>query len=155
MRRQLVTLAAVAAALGAVAGSALGYWTSGGTGSGSTVTGSMQKVVLAQVTGDSPGTRLLPGSTGEVILRLSNPNTYAVKLVSVVQSGAIAVAGTGGCTAVNAGVTFTDQTGLAIIVPAGSSLVRLPGAAAMSTTSASGCQGATFAVPVTITVQQP
>jgi hypothetical protein len=51
-------------------------------------------------------------------------------------------------------VSFANQSGLNISVPNGSSLVHLPGAASMDATSSSGCQGATFSIPVTLGVQK-
>jgi len=40
-------------------------------------------------------------------------------------------------------------------VPAGANItVHIPGAVSMSTASASGCQGATFQVPVDVTVHR-
>jgi hypothetical protein len=144
---------AVVSGLGA--GTAYAYWTSSGTGSGSASSNSLQSVTVAAfVGGDAPASSLLPGgAAGEVILRLNNPNSFAVTLVSVVGNGAItADSSHSGCT--TTGVTFTNQTGLTASVPAGSSLVRLPGSASMSTASLSACQGATFHIPVTITVHK-
>ena len=146
-------LAIVAAAV--VAGAALAYWRSSGTGSGSGHAGTLQTVTVAAfVGGDAPHSYLLPGgSTADVILRVSNPNAYAVTLVSVVGNGTITPdAGHASCT--TTGVTFTNQTALSISIPAGSSLVDLPGSASMSAASSNGCQGATFSIPVAITVHK-
>jgi hypothetical protein len=58
-----------------------------------------------------------------------------------------------GCT--TTGVTFADQAGLnTAIAGSGTTLVHLPGAAAMSTASSNGCQGATFSIPVSISVRE-
>lgn len=116
----------------------------------------MATVTVAAISGETPGTALQPGSTGEVIVKVDNPNSYAVHLVSVVAAGVITVSGGSGCTLSNSGVAFTDQTGLSVPIPATTTqLVRLPGAVAMSTASVSGCQGATFNIPVTITAHTP
>jgi len=49
-------------------------------------------------------------------------------------------------------VSFTNQSGLSIDVPAnGQTTSTLSGAAAMSNASPDGCQGATFTIPVTLT----
>jgi hypothetical protein len=51
--------------------------------------------------------------------------------------------------------TFTSQTTLNKTIPASSTTtIDLKGAASMDTTSSDGCQGATFSIPVTITVQK-
>jgi hypothetical protein len=110
-------------------------------------------VTVAAATG-TPSTPLLPGGTGDVILNVNNPNAYAVTLVSVSGNGTItADGGHSGCT--TTGVTFNNQSGLTINIPASTTTaVDLPGAASMSTASLSACQGATFSIPVSITVHK-
>ena len=123
-----------------------------GQSAGSAVSASYLPVtVSALVGGDSPSTLLQPGSSADVILRIHNFNTKAVDIVSVVGNGAITVTGASG-TCTTSGVTFTDQTGLSISV-AGSTtvLIHLANAASMSTASQSGCQGATFLIPISAT----
>jgi hypothetical protein len=144
-----------ALAMGFGAGGAYAYWTSSGSGSGSGTTGTLQAVTVAAfVGGDTPTTAIVPGGSADVILRVSNPNAYAVTLISVSGNGTIAPdAGHTGCT--TTGVTFTNQTGLTTaIAAAGTTLVDLPAAAAMGSTSSNGCQGATFSIPVSITVHK-
>jgi hypothetical protein len=87
-------------------------------------------------------------------MRLTNPNTVSVQVVGVTANGTItADAGHAGCT--TTGVTFTPPSNPNITVPAsGSALVHLAAAASMSTASVSGCQGATFGIPVTVTVHR-
>jgi len=74
----------------------------------------MQAVTIAAIGGETPNTPLLPGSSGEVILKVDNPNpaNTSVHLVSVVAHGTISVSGGNGCTLANSGVTFADQTSL-------------------------------------------
>jgi D-arabinose 1-dehydrogenase-like Zn-dependent alcohol dehydrogenase len=61
--------------------------------------------------------------------------------------------GHAGCT--TTGVTFTNQTGFSSTIGAsGTTLVHLPNAASMDATSSSGCQGATFSIPVSITAHK-
>ena len=89
-------------------------------------------------------------------LEVNNPNAYAVTLVSVTGNGTITHdAGHSGCT--TTGVTFTDQTGLTKTIPASASnyQILLSGAVSMDSSSSNGCQGATFSIPVTITVHKP
>jgi len=149
-----VVLIAVVVGLGLTATAAYGYFGSGGSGAGSVGTGTMQAVALVADTG-TPTSPLYPGGTGDVVLRVHNPNPYRVTLVSVVESGAItADAAHTGCT--TTGVTFTAQSGLSQPIGAGATVsVDLPGAASMSASSSSGCQGATFSIPVMITVHEP
>ena len=134
-------------------GAAYAYLTGAGTGTGTAHTGTMQTVtVSALVGGDAPTSTLYPGGpAADVILRLNNPNSYSVKLTGVSGNGTItADASHSACT--TTGVTFTPPSSPSIAVPAGSSLVHLSGAASMSTASLNACQGATFTIPVTVTI---
>lgn len=154
MRRRILVLAISAMLLGLTGGVAYAYFTSSGSGTGSASTGTMQTVTVAASTG-SPTTPLIPEGSGDVALQVTNPNGFAVTLVSVTGSGGITVdGGHSGCDP--SVVTFTDQTGLTISIPADSTdwQVYLPGAASMSSAAANACQGATFSIPVTITVHK-
>lgn len=146
--------AIVALVLGLGAGAAFAYWTTGGSGSGFSSTGTLQAVTVAANTG-TPNTPLYPGGTGDVVLKATNPNTFAVTLVSVAANGGTITADAGHPSCTTTGVTFTTQTGLSINIPGGGTTqVDLPGAASMSTSSSNGCQGATFSIPVSITVHE-
>ena len=153
-RHRLVALPIALAATVVAAVAGVASWTAAGHGSGTASTGALQTVTVAAfVGGDAPSSQLLPGGTADVILRVNNPNTYAVTLVSV--SGNVSIMPDGShssCT--KTGVTFTNQTSLSINVPTGSSLIDLSGAASMDSTSSTGCQGATFSIPVAITVHK-
>jgi hypothetical protein len=150
----LAAITALAVCIGG--GAAYGYFTPTGSGTGAARTATMATVTLASITSETPNTLLEPGSTGEVIVKVTNPNSYTVHLVSVLASGTIGVSGGSGCTSGNSGVTFTNQPVLSIAIAASTTtLVRLAGAAAMSPSSANGCQGATFSIPVTIQVHTP
>lgn len=162
MRRLLprrAGLSVLTASVVAVAGAsaAFAYYTADGTGHASASTGSLQPVtVTALAGGDAPASLLVPGGpAAQVVLRVDNPNSFAVTLVSVT-GGPGAVTASGGLgTCTTTGVVFADQSGLAVPVGAsGTTLVRLPRAASMTSASDNGCQGATFSIPVTITVHQ-
>jgi hypothetical protein len=136
------------------AGAAYAYWTGTGSGAGSAVAATMQTVTVdAFVAGDSPGTTLIPGGTADVVLRVTNPNPYAVQIYSVTANGpAIADSAHPGCTVTGVtltgtGAPFTPAVDLAANTTA---LITLPGMAAMGTTSQSACQGSTFQLPVTL-----
>ncbi len=116
-------------------------------------TGTLVAVTLT--TTGSPSSALVPGGTADVVLGVHNPNAFSVTLVSVSGGPGSITADSGhpGCT--TTGVTFTDQTGLNIVVaPSGTTTVHLANAASMGSSSSTGCQGATFNIPVTITVHQ-
>ena len=153
-RRRLITVLAVVGVL-AAGGGAYAYFTSSGSGSGHGSTGTMSTVTLSATAG-SPSTPLYPGGSGDVSLEVNNPNSYPVTLVSVSGNGTI-MPDSGhlaGCT--TTGVTFSSQSGLSTNIPASTTNypVHLSGAVSMSTSSSNGCQGATFSIPVTITVDK-
>lgn len=130
---------------------AFGFFTTQGQGSGESGSGTMQPVtVSALVGGDVPSTTLRPGGTADVILRVSNPNSYAVTIVSVAGNGPMSASGGQG-TCTTSGVTFAGASGLAVSVAASATvLVRLAGAASMDAASPNGCQRATFSIPVAV-----
>lgn len=157
--RQGLKAAVLAASLIALgAGTAYAYWSSAVTGSGSAAAGGMQAIsVDALVAGDSPQATLVPGGTADVVLRLTNPNPYDVQVYRISPNGpAAADSAHPGCT--TTGVTFTGTAAPlspATFVGANSStLLTLPGSAAMDTTSLAACQGATFHLPVTAEVRK-
>lgn len=140
-------------ALVATGGIAYAAFTGSGSGTGQAHTGNMQTVtVQALVGGDTPSSKLYPGGpAADVVLRVNNPNSYSVKLFAIAGNGAITADGShSGCT--TTGVTFNPPSNPNITLPAGSSVVHLSGAASMSTASMNACQGATFSIPVTMTV---
>jgi hypothetical protein len=151
MKRSVVFLATVVAAV-AVAGAAFAYFASSGSGSGGGHSGTLSAPTIS-ASHATPTTALLPGGTADVTLELSNPNAVALTVTSVAANGTISVSGGSGCTAGNDGVSFTTQSGLSISVPAHAvnDVIDLPAAITMSSASASGCQGASFNVPVTVT----
>jgi hypothetical protein len=125
-------------------------WTANGTGSGYAKAQTAQPLTTVDVSATTTAT-LYPGATGDVNVRISNPNPYPVRVTSVAGNGTItACGGAGTCT--TTGVTYTNQNGLTIDVPAnGATTSTLNGAAQMSNASDNGCQGATFTIPVSLT----
>jgi|GEM_PF-1828131 len=156
--RALIVSGAVVA-LGLVAGPALAYFTAGGSGAASAGTTTLQPVTVSSAV---PASSLLPGTTADLALTVYNPNTTAVTVTGVSQAGGVSVAGGSGCTGDpswpgslgNSGVSALTRSSLGIAVAGGATVtVHVPGAS-MSTTSAAGCQGATFQIPVAVAVQQ-
>lgn len=147
--RALIVIAAVLAAFTVSAGAAWAYFTTTGHGSGAATTGTMT-IRLEATTGDTPSTTLYPGGSADVVVHINNPNGFTVKLTDLVKAGSIQ--SSGGCT--NADLAFNDQHGLSITVLTGSNAVHVPGVITMGLNSTSDCQGATFTIPVTATVQK-
>jgi hypothetical protein len=147
----VAVLVAVMAAVGLV----YAAWTTNGTGNAYAKAGTSQAISTVDVSASTTAT-LYPGVTGDVLIKLDNPNPYPVTVTAITGNGTIAAdAGHSGCT--TTGVTFTNQSSLSLVIPAKSGGVdgvlqsTLTGAAAMSNASLNACQGATFTIPVTLT----
>jgi hypothetical protein len=147
----------IAAALGVV-GLVYAAWTTNGTGSGYAKAGTAQALSTVDVSASTSATLYPGGPAGDVLIKISNPNPYPVTVTGVSLNGTngdiAADSGHSGCT--TTGVSFTNQTGLSIGVPAksgstnGEAQATLTGAASMSNASLNACQGAVFTIPVTI-----
>jgi hypothetical protein len=154
-RRSLILIgAALALFVGLSGGAAFAYFTASGSGSGTAAAGTASPVTVLDATGTVTN-KLHPGSTGDLLVTLNNPNSYSVAITGVSGNGvATGSGGVGACS--TTGVTVTPGlSGLNISVAPGNSVsVVISGAATMGTTSDSGCQGATFDVPVSLTVHK-
>jgi hypothetical protein len=155
MRMPLLVGAVGALVLGLGAGAAYGYFTSSGHGSGAASTGTAQSVTVVAASGTVTN-KLYPGTSGDLLVELDNPNSYAVNIVSL-SPGTGSVTASGGVgTCTTTGVSAATLNGLNISVAANSTnlVVTIPSGATMSTSSQTGCQGATFSVPVSLTVHK-
>ncbi len=142
--------------LGTGAGAAYGAFSSTDSATSTVGVGSARTVTVA--TAGTPASPPLPGGTGDVVFSVTNPNDYPVSLMSVTPNGAITP------DSAHSGCTTTDGNPVVILaVPAvdlpipiagdASGLtVHLAGAATMDTAATSNCQGATFSIPIAITV---
>jgi hypothetical protein len=151
--KRLAVLTTVAAL--AVVGLVYAAWTTNGSGSGYAKAGTAQALSTVDVSASTSATLYPGGPAGDVLIRISNPNTYPVTVTAVSGNGSITPdGGHSGCSP--SGVSFTNQTGLSISVPAkvgatnGETQTTLSGAASMSNASVDACQGAVFTIPVTI-----
>src|SRR5215203_1539095 len=136
--RSLVAGGMTIIALGAV-GLVYAAWTTNGTGSGYAKAGSSQALTTVDVSASTTAT-LYPGATGDVLLKVNNPNPYPVRVTSVSANGAITVDAAHAAGCVTTGVTFTNQVGQTIDIAASSQTqVTLTGAAKMTNASDNGC----------------
>lgn len=144
-RKVVGLVVATTAALAATA--AFAAWTVGGTGSGTATATSAQNLTTSVATTTAA---LYPGITGsDLYLTVNNPNPFPVAITSVNANGAAtADGGHPGC--VTTGVTFSN-TAVTQTVPASGSVSFTAAGVAMSNASDTGCQGATFTVPVSFT----
>ncbi|HEX8052573.1 MAG TPA: hypothetical protein VF517_06230 [Thermoleophilaceae bacterium] len=148
MSRKLAVMTMVMAL--AAVGLVYAAWTTTGAGSGYAKAGTAQALTTVDVSASTVATLYPGGPAGDVLIRISNPNSYPVTVTGVAGSGAITPdSGHASCT--TTGVSFTDKTGLSIAVAAGGqTTATLSGAASMTNASVNGCQGATFTIPVNL-----
>jgi hypothetical protein len=143
----LIPAGCLVAGLGS--GAAYAYFTAPGTGSGTASIGTLQNVTVETATGTVVN-KLIPGGTGDVTLTVSNTNNFPVSVVRVDPNGTPTSPACG-----TTGVTFAAQDSLDDTIAAnGSTTITLANAASMDASSDASCQGATFSIPVTITVQK-
>jgi hypothetical protein len=148
-----VSLVAAVAAVVLAAGVAFASWTSGGGGQGSAR--AKTAVALSTVAVPASSASLYPGADAKVTIRVVNDNDFAVRISGVsygTPSTTTVTSALGACTnGVDAALTFTDQSGLALDVGAHASATFDVDGVHMGGASANGCQGATFTIPVMLT----
>jgi len=151
LRRVLVVTTVVGATLGG--GIAVAAWTSSGSGAANAKAGTAAAPTTGTVNASAFTSGLLypGGPAGDAKVLVNNPNPYPVKVTTIVANGTpTGSGGTGTCT--TTGVTWSSQSPNASVPAGGNATLTLAGAVSMSTASEDGCQGALFAIPVTVTV---
>ena len=158
-----LAVAATTLTVGASVGTAYAYLGTTGSGTGEGRVGTLLPVKVE----DASATvmkALVPGGSGTLLLKLTNPNNLAVTLVGVTEDGPVTVAGGGpACTSGTLGTPGSSGVSVAANVASGldipvargpsvTSTVVVPTGITMSSRSSSTCQGASFHVPVTVTV---
>jgi hypothetical protein len=148
--------AIVALVAGLGGGAAFALWSTHGSGSGSAKARTSQNVTVEAATGTVSSYLVPNGSTADLTLTITNPNPFTVNITNISQNGtSFNVSGGNGCTSANSGVTVPTQSGLSVPVSPGTNVVvHIANGAMMSTTSNSGCQNASFQIPVFVTVHQ-
>jgi len=153
-RRMLLTSLFVALAV-LIGGAANAYWSGSGGGAGSGTAGTTVAVTLSPGT---PAADLFPGGAANVVLTVSNPNLFPVRIGSLALdtghgTGGFAVdAGHSGCaplalsftTQTNGGAGWTVQAKVGAVN--GTLSVTLKNALAMGVGAANACQGASSTV---------
>jgi hypothetical protein len=155
-RKQRIIKAGATLLVLGVVGLVYAQWTTNGSGSGYAKAGTAQNLstndVSANVTTD-PANQLYPGTDGDVLVQIHNPNPYPVTVTQIgTGSGSVsATGGTGTCT--TTGVSLNSPQTVSIAVPANgdSAETTVTDAAHMSGSTQTGCQGATFTIPVSLT----
>lgn len=149
-RKLFFALAAVVALV--ATGILVAAWSTSGSGNGYAKAGSASALTIGDASA-STSADLYPGATGAVKLKVTNPNSFPVRITAVAKqaSGSIASDKGAACDA-STGVSFTNQSGLTLDLAAGAtSTFTLSGAVSMSNASDNTCQGAVFTIPVDVT----
>jgi hypothetical protein len=149
-RKLFFALAAIAALV--VTGILVAAWSTGGSGNGYAKAGTASALTLNDASASTVAD-LYPSSNGAVKLSVTNPNLFPVRITAVTkQAGGTITSDKGAACNASTGVTFTNQTGLALDLAAnGTSTFTLNNAVSMSNASDNSCQGAVFTIPVDVT----
>ena len=148
--RLTVALALVAAVI--AGGVTFGSWAVGSDpGNGYAKATTAQNLTLSDASAFTTA-QLYPGAHGDVVVRVTNPNPFAVTITAVKGTGGAITSNKGAACDAATGVSYSDQTGLSLSLAAGAtSNFTLANAASMSNASDTSCQGAVFSIPVTLT----
>ena len=145
-----------------IAGVAWAAWTASGTGNGFAEATTALDLTTDNVAGAADAAaisvetdQLYPGSSGDVMLTIANPNPYTVTVTSVTATGPAVTATTDAACDAATGLSFGTSgavTGLSLIVPARSlgTEFTLQEALHMGAASDNACQGEIFKVPVSL-----
>jgi hypothetical protein len=149
-RKLFFVVVAIAALV--VSGVLYAAWSTTGSGNGYAKAGTASALTIGDASASTTAD-LYPGGTGSVKLKVTNPNPFAVRITTVTkQTGGTITSDKGAACNASTGVTFTDQTGLALDVAANAtSTFTLSGAVSMTNASDNTCQGAIFTIPVDVT----
>jgi hypothetical protein len=153
VRRRLISAAVTLLVLSAVS---LVYaaWITNGTGSAYAHAGEAESLSTIDVSSSvtTLPNALYPGTNGDVLIRVHNPNPFPVEVTQITSNGTVtASGGLGTCS--TTGVSLNSSVSAAINVSANSNsaLTTLSEAAHMSSASENGCQHAVFTIPVSLT----
>jgi hypothetical protein len=150
-RRTLLIALAILALLATAVGVA--SWSTSTSGNGYSKAATASALTLSDASASTTGD-LYPGGTGDLKLKVANPNNFPVRITAVsLTSGGTITSNVGACNTAGHGVTLTNQSGLAIDLAANAAAAvqTISGAVNMSTSSDNSCQGAIFTIPVDVT----
>lgn len=140
-----------------VGGVVLASWLVPGNGQGSSKATTAEALTTSDVAATTTA-QLYPGGSGDVKVKIDNPNPFAVTVTKVESNGAVssdkaACTDVGGDASKATGVSLATQNlNSGNVVPAnGAATLTLSDAASMTNDSVNACQGAAFTIPVTFT----
>ena len=150
----MVAAAAVTVVIGA--GIAAAQWTASGSGTAGAKSTTFVPLTATATTGTAT---LYPGATGNAVVSISNPNPFPVTVTGISEDTTSYVTSGNGAACSDApgsthptGVSLAASTGSLDTVPAGGTVsLTLTRKVSMSSASDTGCQGAAFTIPITVT----
>lgn len=152
---RLATPIGLGTALAFVVGTGTGWAYYGGmvrqTGTGSVTPAAATPLTIA-ATG-SVSTGLFPGGPGaDVTISVTNPHSVPVRVTAAASGGAVVAVPVSGRTCATHDVTVgTPTSGLPATIAAGATTsITLAGLAKMGMSAATGCQGASFTIPIQV-----
>jgi hypothetical protein len=156
------TVAVIVVAVGA-AGTALGFWSAPGTGINSARIGTLT-IIAETATAETPASALVPGGTSDLVIKVTNPGTYPLRLhdLSVGQATVDTPECPGDAVSTSASRTnpfvaaFLDAS--EPLAPGATRVVHLPDVVSLDVLAPQRCQAAEFTFPVTVdarTVEPP
>ncbi|MDX6374833.1 MAG: hypothetical protein QOD98_3821 [Nocardioidaceae bacterium] len=150
MRGRGAIVVLVAAVTLLIGGGAIAYWRAAGGGSGAETTGTTAAVTLSPAT---PTAALFPGGQTSVVLTVTNPNLFSVRVGSLALDTGQGSSGfdvdgahTGCALAILSFATQTNAGAGWTVAASGNLSVTLTNALSMTSAAASSCQGASFTV---------
>ncbi len=144
-----LSLGLAAATAVAAAGVTFGSWTISGSGNAYSKAVAGSNLTLSDASASTVAD-LYPGATGNVKVRITNPNAFAVTITTITGTGAITSDVGAACDATS-GMAFTDQTGLSLALAGGATTTfTLNGAASTGAGAPTACIGAIFTIPVSV-----
>jgi len=168
IRRRTAYLAtAVTVVLTASLATAASNWAVGlaAGSSASAQSAGVSSITIVQVTGTTTANQLYPGGTGDVLIKVSNPNPFPVTITGITTTAAYAVGYTDttftttrtGCDATDSTVTWAGTAGshtlsTALVIAASGQpnnplTVTLTGEAAMGLGAPAACESTSFSMP--------
>lgn len=150
-QRLRLAFALVLTLLTIASGVTFGSWSITGSGDGYSKAVTAQNLTFVDVSGSTTA-QLYPGGTGDLRVRVTNPNPFAVTLTAVSNGSGSITSDRGAACDASTGVTYTNATGLSQSVGAGATVTfTVANKVSMSNASDNSCQGAVFTIPISVT----
>jgi hypothetical protein len=149
--RYRLAFALLLTTLTVASGLTFGSWSVTGSGNGYSKATTAQALTFSDASASTTA-QLYPGGTGDLVVKVTNPNSFAVTITAVNGNGTIVTAPTNATCDASTGVTYTNTSGLSQAVAAGATVTfSVTNKVSMSNSSVDACQGLIFKIPITVT----